>query len=79
MSGELARLEERKAAVEKTLDDSVNKLFDEYQLTKSEAEELNIVIDDYQKARRTLAEIKGKIRALGSVNVGAIEEYEEQE
>lgn len=77
LSGELARLEERKAAVEKTLDDSVNKLFDEYQLTKSEAEELNIVIDDYQKARRTLAEIKGKIRALGSVNVGAIEEYEE--
>ncbi|MDD6276648.1 MAG: chromosome segregation protein SMC [Clostridia bacterium] len=77
LSGELARLEERKAAVEKTLDDSINKLFDEYQLTKSEAEALDIVIDDYQKARRDLQEIKGKIRALGSVNVGAIEEYEE--
>ena len=77
LSGELARLEERKATVEKTLDDSVNKLFDEYQLTKTEAEELNIVIDDYQKARRTLQDIKGRIRALGSVNVGAIEEYEE--
>ena len=61
----------------KQLDDAINKLYDEYQLTKSEAEAMNIVIDDYQKAHRTLQEIKGKIRALGSVNVGAIEEYAE--
>ena len=77
ISGELARLEERKASMEKMLDDAVNKLFDEYQLTKSQAEEMNIVIDDYQQAHRALQEIKGKIRALGSVNVGAIEEYAE--
>jgi len=77
ISGELARLEERKETMQKNLDDAVNKLFDEYQLTKTEAENLNIVIDDYQKAHRTLQEVKGKIRALGSVNVGAIEEYRE--
>ncbi len=77
ISGELARLEERKITMEKQLDDTVNKLYDEYQLTKREAEELNIEIDDYPKALRTLQEIKNKIRALGNVNVGAIEEYEE--
>ncbi|MBQ7596759.1 MAG: chromosome segregation protein SMC, partial [Clostridia bacterium] len=77
IGGELARLEERKITMEKQLDDTVNKLFDEYQLTKREAEELNIEIDDYPKAQRTLQEIKNKIRALGNVNVGAIEEYEE--
>ena len=77
ISGELARLEERKETMQKNLDDAVNKLFDEYQLTKTEAENLNIVIEDYQKAHRTLQEVKGKIRALGSVNVGAIEEYKE--
>ena len=77
ISGELARLEERKETMLKQLDDAINKLYDEYQLTKSEAEAMNIVIDDYQKAHRTLQEIKGKIRALGSVNVGAIEEYAE--
>ena len=77
ISGELARLEERKAQMEKQLDDAVNKLFDEYQLTKSDAEALNIVIDDYQQAHRSLQELKGKIRALGNVNVGAIEEYKE--
>ncbi len=77
ISGELARLEERKAQMEQQLENAVNKLFDEYQLTKTEAEELNIVIEDYQQAHRSLQEIKGKIRALGNVNVGAIEEYKE--
>ncbi len=77
ISGELARLEERKETMLKQLDDAVNKLFDEYQLTKSEAEAMDIVIEDYPKAQRTLQEVKGKIRALGSVNVGAIEEYAE--
>ena len=77
ISGELARLEERKLTVEKQLDDAVNKLYDEYQLTRREAEEMNIEIEDYQQAQRTLQEIKGKIRALGNVNVGAIEEYRE--
>lgn len=77
ISGELARLEERKATMEKQLDDTVNKLYDEYQLTRREAEEMNIVIDDYQQAQRNLQEIKNKIRGLGNVNVGAIEEYEE--
>lgn len=77
LTAELARLEERKAQMEKQLEDAINKLFDEYQLTKSDAEALNIVIEDYQQANRHLQEIKSKIRALGNVNVGAIEEYQE--
>lgn len=36
-----------------------------------------MVPEDIPKAQRTLQEIKGKIRALGSVNVGAVEEYKE--
>ncbi len=77
ISGELARLEERKLTMEKQLDDAVNKLYDEYQLTKREAEDMNIDIGDHAQAQRQLQELKGKIRALGNVNVGAIEEYEE--
>ena len=34
-------------------------------------------MEDLQKAQQTLAQIKGKIKALGNVNVGAIEEYRE--
>ena len=77
ISGELARLEERKAAIEKEYTDTINKLYDEYQLSRSEAEDIGIVIEDPQQSARNLAEIKNKIRGLGSVNVDAIEEYDE--
>lgn len=77
LSGELARLEERKAALERELEESQNKLYDEYQLTRREAEDLNIVIEEAAKAQRTLNDIRNKIRNLGSVNVGAVEEYKE--
>ena len=77
LGGEVARLEERKAVMEKELDDTVAKLYDEYQLSRREAQELGIVLEDIGEARRRLQEIKNKIRALGSVNVGAIDEYKE--
>ena len=77
LGGEVARLEERKAVMEKELDDTVAKLYDEYQLSRREAQELGIALEDIGEARRRLQEIKNKIRALGSVNVGAIDEYKE--
>lgn len=77
LSGELARLEERKAAMRKEYDETVNKLYDEYQLTRREAEQLCPALKEPAKAQRRLAEIKANIRALGSVNVSAIEEYKE--
>ena len=77
LSGERARLEERRDSMQRELENAQNKLYDEYQLTRREAEELGIVIEDVQKAQRDLNDIKNKIRALGNVNVGAIEEYKE--
>ncbi|MBR6618810.1 MAG: chromosome segregation protein SMC [Clostridia bacterium] len=77
LSGEVARLEERKSVMEKELDDTVSKLYDEYQLTRNEALELNIDLGDAAEAKRRLQELKNKIRALGSVNVAAIDEYKE--
>ena len=55
----MAELLAMKAQMEQQLENAINKLFDEYQLTKSEAEALEIVIDDYQQAHRKLQEIKG--------------------
>ena len=77
LGGEVARLGERKAIMEKELNDTVSKLYDEYQLTRSEALELNIDLGDAAEAKRRLQELKNKIRALGSVNVAAIDEYKE--
>ncbi len=77
IGGELARLIERKEVMLKEYDEVIAKLFDEYQLTRSEAESLGIEIEKPSEAKKTLAEIKGKIRNLGNVNVSAIEEYKE--
>ena len=77
LTAELARLEERRDSMQKELETAQNKLYDEYQLTLREAAEMDIVLEDIPKAQRTLQEIKNKIRALGSVNVGAVEEYKE--
>lgn len=77
LSGDIARLEERKIAMRNEYDNLTSKLYDEYQLTRREAAALEIGIDDYSLAAKRLAELKSQIRALGSVNVSAIEEYKE--
>ncbi len=77
LGGEVARLEERRETLQRELETARNKLYDEYQLSLREAQEVGSIPEDVPKAQRTLQEIKGKIRALGSVNVGAVEEYKE--
>ena len=74
---ELARLEERKINLQKQYDDIIAKLWDEYELSKRQAEEISIEIDNVQEAKKRLNEIKSSIKGLGSVNVSAIEEYKE--
>ncbi len=77
IGGELARLCERKDVMMREYDDVIRQLFDEYQLTKSEAEEVAIQIEKPAEAKKSLADVKSKIRSLGNVNVSAIEEYKE--
>ena len=74
---ELARLEERKINIQKQYDDIISKLWEEYELTKREAEETAIEIQDSSAAQKRLNELKQKIKGLGNVNVSAIEEYKE--
>ena len=77
MSREMARLAERKAAAESEYDQTMAKLWDEYQLSVSQAEALCVEFDSLPALRAQVADLRGKIRALGSVNVSAIEEYKE--
>ena len=77
VGGELSRLEERRVNLQKQYDDILSKLWDEYELTKKEAEDCAAEIEDTGKAQRRLSELKQKIKALGAVNVAAIEEYKE--
>lgn len=77
LGGELARIEERRNNLQKDYDDILSKLWEEYELTKKEAERIAVRIEDSGKAQRRLAELKQKIRSLGNVNVASIEEYKE--
>ena len=61
----------------KECDDVIKQLFDEYQLTKSEAEATGIKVENPAETKKALVEVKSKIRSLGNVNVSAIEEYKE--
>ena len=74
---ELSRLEEQKINLQKQYDDIISKLWEEYELTKREAEEIAIEIPDAVAAKKRLNELKQKIKSLGNVNVAAIEEYKE--
>lgn len=77
VNGELERLKAKKEAMTEELDDIIKRLYDEYELTRTEAESMGIEIENPQEARKSLTETKGKIKALGHVNVAAIEEYKE--
>ncbi len=74
---EVVRMEEKYAAAEKETEEISRKLYEEYELTRAEAEEIAKPIDNLIEANQRLNELKNKIRRLGSVNVDAIEEYKE--
>ena len=77
LSGEITRLEERREAICRDNDYIIKQLLEVYELTRSEAVALAEKIEDISKAQRELTEVKNKIRALGNVNVEAIDEYKE--
>lgn len=77
LSAEITRISERKISVTADFDKLAGQLWDEYELTRSEAAEKADVFENISEANRHLAELRGKIKALGNVNLGAIEEYAE--
>ena len=77
VGADLVRLEERFAAIERDAQEIERKLFEEYGLTRREAAALGIELQDRSQAQKRLVELKHSIKALGSVNVAAIEEYKE--
>ena len=77
LSAEVTRLEERRDANLRDTDNIIRQLSESYQLTRSEAVQLAEKIEDITAAQRELSDVKNRIRALGSVNVEAIDEYKE--
>ena len=76
-SVKLARARARLDDMQKDYDRIIGQLWDEYEITYSMAEEIAEEIAEPQKAQRRLNELRSKIKALGNVNLSAIEEFKE--
>ena len=74
---EVARLSEQKTTLEAKYESTISQLWEEYELTLSGAEALCVAFESAAELKRGVAELRNKIRSLGNVNVGAIEEFEE--
>ncbi len=76
-SGKLIKARSRLEEMQVDYDRIIGQLWDEYEMTFSMAEEVAEEITEPQKATRRLNEIRSKIKALGNVDVSAIEEFKE--
>ena len=74
-SKKLEKARSRLGEMQREYDGIISQLWEDYDTTFSMAEEICIDITEPQKAQRRLSELKSKIKALGSVNLSAIEEY----
>lgn len=74
-SEKLHKTELAKARIEGDQKNLQNRIWDTYKLTYAGAEEFRRTPFDEKESDCRAAELQGQIRALGTVNVGAVEEY----
>ncbi len=75
---EIYRLENQKEKINDAISYQNNYMWNEYELTYHSAEELkDPEFNDLDQMKKDASKIKSAIRAMGNVNVNAIEEYKE--
>ena len=72
----ISKLDLKKSKIELELDQVINKMWEEYELTPNTVGEIDKV-ENPQEVTRQVNEIRSQIRELGSINVDSIEEYKE--
>ncbi|MCC8169154.1 MAG: chromosome segregation protein SMC [Oscillospiraceae bacterium] len=72
---ELSRVESRRDKLNTERENTLNRLWEEYELSYNAALEIRAELEDEKASFARLAELKAAIKALGSINMDAIEEY----
>lgn len=73
---EVYRLNAQKERMEESIESQINYMWDEYEITLSDAEGLkNEEMNDLPAMKRDIGSLKDEIKKLGDVNVNAIEDY----
>lgn len=75
LTDEQGRLASKKVKAETELENTINNLWDEYELTYSDALPYKKDLGTTAEVSKEISSLKRKISALGNVNVDAIEEY----
>jgi chromosome segregation protein len=73
---ECGRLEQRKLAAEMEEKQIIDNLWDNYELSRSNAANFAAEISSQSSAQKQIAEIKQHMKELGEPNIGAIDEFE---
>ena len=73
---EVYRLNSQKERLEESLESQINYMWDEYEITLSDASSLRDEnMTDLSSMKREISSLKDQIKKLGDVNVNAIEDY----
>ena len=72
-----ARYEQKKQAAEMEEKQLVDKLWENYELSRTAAKQLAQPLESVSAAQKRVAELRREITRLGPVNVGAIEQFEQ--
>ncbi len=73
---EVYRLGSQKEKLENSIESQINYMWDEYEITLSDASSMrNEEMDDLPAMKKDISRLKDEIRKLGDVNVNAIEDY----
>ena len=72
----VARIEQKKLAAEMEEKQILDKLWENYELSHSAACSVRQPVENLAKTNRKIAELRREINALGTPNIGAIDEYE---
>lgn len=72
---ELSRINSKQEKLEQERENIINRLWEDYELTISDAEERFEAPENEKEDTQRLTTLKGQIKALGNVNMDSIEEY----
>ena len=75
LQGEMSRVDNKRIKLQNDRDNILNRLWDDYELSYDRALDSRTEVEDIKEATETLTSLKNKIKALGNVNMDAIEEY----
>ena len=72
----VSRLEQKKATGAMEEKQILDRLWEDYELSHSDASAIRIELESVPKATRRIGELKRDIKGLGTINIGAIEEFD---